>query len=61
MDEDILISWDTTIIKLFLHSDDWLKLANNILILNATVDFILASKSFGGSLIQIFLPCYAIS
>ena len=47
INENSLTSCDATIVKLFLYGD----LETNILILNASVDFILLSKRFDGPLI----------
>lgn len=39
---------DITVNKLLLRDDDLLDLATNLFLSNASVDFILSSKSFGG-------------
>ena len=51
INEDSLTSWDATIVKLLLYGDKYLDLVTNTPILNATVDFILSSKRFRGSLV----------
>ena len=51
MKKRILSSCDATFVERFFYDDESLDLVTNILILNASTDFILSSKSFDGSLI----------
>ena len=51
INKNSLTTCGATIVKLLLYGDELLDLVTNTLSLNATVDFILSSKSFDGSLI----------
>ena len=51
MKKRILSSCDATFVERFFYDGESLDLVTNILILNASTDFILSSKSFDGSLI----------
>ena len=51
INENSLTSCDTTSVKLLLYGDESLDLETNTLILYASVDFILSSERFDGTLI----------